>query len=71
MNGTGKRKTAIKAVQDNNFETASNDIYLFHWKVAQENRIQLFKWSILGKYIYKKGINPLCLHTFYIFKKDF
>jgi len=30
MNGTGKRKTAIKAVQDNNFETASNDIYLFH-----------------------------------------
>jgi len=29
-NDTGKKKTAIKAIQDNNFETASDDIYSFH-----------------------------------------
>ncbi|CAG8755774.1 21997_t:CDS:2, partial [Dentiscutata erythropus] len=29
-----KRKRAIKAVQDNNFETASDDLYSFHRKVA-------------------------------------
>ncbi|CAI2196500.1 16669_t:CDS:2, partial [Funneliformis geosporum] len=29
---TGGRKTAIKVVQDNNFETASDDLYLFHHK---------------------------------------
>ncbi|RIB22424.1 hypothetical protein C2G38_2173969 [Gigaspora rosea] len=33
-NSTGSRKTAIKAVQDNNFETASDDLYSFHHKVA-------------------------------------
>ncbi|CAI2189502.1 6052_t:CDS:1, partial [Funneliformis geosporum] len=32
--GTGKRKTAIKAIQDNNFKTASDDLYLFHHKVV-------------------------------------
>ncbi|RGB24680.1 hypothetical protein C1646_772735 [Rhizophagus diaphanus] len=31
-NSTGSRKTAIKAVQDNNFETASDDLYSFHHK---------------------------------------
>ncbi|RIA80875.1 ribonuclease H-like domain-containing protein [Glomus cerebriforme] len=30
MSGTSKRKTAIKAVQDNNYETASDDLYSFH-----------------------------------------
>ncbi|PKY47602.1 hypothetical protein RhiirA4_462876 [Rhizophagus irregularis] len=30
MNGTGKRKKAIIAVQDNNFETASDDLCSFH-----------------------------------------
>ena len=33
-NSTGGRKTAIKAVQNNNFETASDDLYSFHRKVA-------------------------------------
>ncbi|RIB19688.1 ribonuclease H-like domain-containing protein [Gigaspora rosea] len=38
-NSTGSRKTAIKAVQDNNFETASDDLYSFHHKVARENAL--------------------------------
>ena len=38
-NGTEKRKKVIEAVQDNNFETASDDLYLFYWKVARENEI--------------------------------
>ncbi|CAG8725467.1 17795_t:CDS:1 [Dentiscutata erythropus] len=29
-NSTGERKRAIKAVQDNNFETALDDLYSFH-----------------------------------------
>ncbi|CAI2191567.1 18411_t:CDS:1, partial [Funneliformis geosporum] len=33
-NSTGGRKTAIKAVQDNNFETASDDLYSFYHKIA-------------------------------------
>ncbi|RIA91889.1 hypothetical protein C1645_821439 [Glomus cerebriforme] len=36
-NSTGSRKIAIKAIQDNNFETASDDLYSFHRKVAREN----------------------------------
>ncbi|CAB5210814.1 unnamed protein product [Rhizophagus irregularis] len=71
MSGTGKRKTAIKAVQDNNYETASDDLYSFHRKVARENGIQLSGWSMLGNYMYKKRIDPLCLHTFYLSKKYF
>ncbi|RGB21943.1 DNA polymerase family B-domain-containing protein [Rhizophagus diaphanus] len=39
--GTGKRKTAMQAIQDNNYETASDDMYSFHRKVARENGIQL------------------------------
>ncbi|CAG8793454.1 17775_t:CDS:2, partial [Dentiscutata erythropus] len=31
-NGTEERKRAIKAVQDNNFEIASDDLYSFHQK---------------------------------------
>ncbi|PKK57795.1 DNA/RNA polymerase [Rhizophagus irregularis] len=71
MSGTGKRKIAIKAVQDNNYETASDDLYSFHRKVARENGIQLSGWSMLGNYMYKKRIDPLCPHTFYLFKKYF
>ena len=40
-NGTGGRKEAIQASQENNFETASDDLYSFHRKVARENGIQL------------------------------
>src|ERR1043165_1339299 len=61
-NSTGERKKAIIAVQDNNFETASDDLYSFHRKVARENGIQLSGWSMLSKYIYKKGVDPLCPH---------
>ena len=39
MNGTDKRKTAIKAIQDNNYEITSDDLYSFHRKVTQENEI--------------------------------
>jgi DNA polymerase elongation subunit (family B) len=69
--GTGKRKTALKAIQDNNYETASDDLYSFHRKVARENGIQLSGWSMLSNYIYKNRIDPLCPHAFYISKKDF
>ena len=69
--GTGKRKTAMTAIQDNNFETASDDMYSFHRKVARENGIQLSGWSTLSNYIYKKGSNPLCPHAFSVSEKDF
>ncbi|RIB08439.1 hypothetical protein C2G38_2211662 [Gigaspora rosea] len=72
-NSTGSRKKAIKAIQDNNYETASDDIYLFYRKVARENGIQLTGWSILRKYIYKKGkqTSPLCSHEFHVSIKEF
>ena len=72
-NSTGGRKTAIKAVQDNNFETASDDLYSFHRKVARENGIQLSGWSTINKYIYKKSkqTSSLCSHEFYVSIKDF
>ncbi|CAI2197433.1 13191_t:CDS:2, partial [Funneliformis geosporum] len=53
-NGTGERKKAIQAIQVNNFETASDDLYSFHRKIARENGIQLSGWSIINKYIRKK-----------------
>jgi len=71
MRGTGERKTAMKAVQDNNFETASDDMYSFYRKVARENEIAISGWSMLSDYFYKKGTDPLCSHTFLVFKKDF
>ncbi|CAI2163789.1 3471_t:CDS:2 [Funneliformis geosporum] len=36
---TSSRKTAIKAVQDNNFETASDDLYSFHHKWKYRGKI--------------------------------
>ncbi|GBC13605.2 DNA polymerase family B-domain-containing protein [Rhizophagus irregularis DAOM 181602=DAOM 197198] len=72
-NSTGERKKAIIAVQDNNFETASDDLYSFHRKVARENGIQLSGWSTLNKYICKKGkrISPLYSHEFYVSIEDY
>ena len=61
----------MTAIQDNNFETASDDMYSFHRKVARENGIQLSGWSTLSNYIYKKGSNPLCPHAFSVSEKDF
>ncbi|PKK61378.1 DNA/RNA polymerase [Rhizophagus irregularis] len=71
ISGTGKRKTAMQAIQDNNYETASDDMYSFYRKVARENGIQLSGWSMLSKYRYKRGIDPLCPHAFYTSKNDF
>ncbi|CAI2196885.1 4351_t:CDS:2, partial [Funneliformis geosporum] len=70
---TGGRKTAIKAVQDNNFKIASDDLYSFHRKVARENGIQLSRWFTINKYICKKGkrTSSLCPHEFYVSIKDF
>ncbi|CAG8744507.1 1715_t:CDS:1 [Rhizophagus irregularis] len=72
-NSTGERKKAIIAVQDNNFETASDDLYSFHRKVARENGIQLSGWSTLNKYICKKGkrTSPLYSHEFYVSIEDY
>ena len=72
-NSTSGRKTAIKAVQDNNFKIASDDLYSFHRKVAQENGIQLSGWSTIKKYIYKKSkqTSSLCSHEFYVSIKNF
>ncbi|CAB4379545.1 unnamed protein product [Rhizophagus irregularis] len=33
-NGTGERKKAIQTIQENNFETASDDMWSFHRKIA-------------------------------------
>ncbi|CAI2200514.1 11519_t:CDS:2, partial [Funneliformis geosporum] len=38
---------AMKAIQDNNYKTASDDLYSFYRKVVRENGIQLFGWSML------------------------
>ncbi|CAI2189406.1 5225_t:CDS:2 [Funneliformis geosporum] len=66
-------KKAIQAIQENNFETASDDLYSFYQKVAQENEIKLSGWSTINKYICKKGkqTSPLFPHEFYISIKDF
>ncbi|CAG8818602.1 9990_t:CDS:1, partial [Dentiscutata erythropus] len=37
--GSGDRKKAIQAIQDNNFKTASDDMFSFHRKIARENEI--------------------------------
>ncbi|CAI2193375.1 12200_t:CDS:2, partial [Funneliformis geosporum] len=64
---------AIQAIQENNFETASDYLYSFYRKVARENGIQLSRWSTINKYIRKKSeqTNPLCLHEFFVSIKDF
>ncbi|CAI2200767.1 4752_t:CDS:2, partial [Funneliformis geosporum] len=54
------RKKAIQAIQENNFETASDDLYSFHQKVARENGIQLSEWSTINKYIRKKALLQDC-----------
>ena len=61
----------MKAIQDNNYETASDDLYSFHRKVARENGIQLSGWSMLSNYIYNNRIDLLCPHAFHTSKKDF
>ncbi|CAG8730500.1 24322_t:CDS:2, partial [Dentiscutata erythropus] len=38
---SGNRKNALQAIQDNDFETASDDMFSFHCKIARENRIAI------------------------------
>ncbi|GBC01663.1 hypothetical protein RclHR1_42860001 [Rhizophagus clarus] len=47
--GTGDRKKALQAIQDNDFETASDDIFSFHRKIARENGIAISGWSMLSR----------------------
>ncbi|CAG8837594.1 26194_t:CDS:1, partial [Racocetra persica] len=37
--GSGDRKKALQAIQDNNFETASDNMFSFHRKIARKNGI--------------------------------
>ena len=69
----GHDLVSIWKVSVKNFETASDDLYSFHRKVARENGIQLSGWSIINKYIYKqgKGTSPLYKHEFDVSIKDF
>ncbi|CAG8641771.1 14399_t:CDS:2, partial [Dentiscutata heterogama] len=39
--GSGDRKKALQAIQDNNFETALDDMFSFHRKIARENGIAI------------------------------
>ncbi|RIA86472.1 hypothetical protein C1645_829240 [Glomus cerebriforme] len=52
--GTEDRKKALQAIQDNDFETASDDISSFHRKIARENGIAISDWSMMSKYCCKK-----------------
>ncbi|CAJ0841904.1 11944_t:CDS:2 [Entrophospora sp. SA101] len=45
--GTGDRKKALQAIQDKNYETASDDMYSFHCKIARENGIAISGWSMI------------------------
>ncbi|CAG8735143.1 14395_t:CDS:2, partial [Dentiscutata erythropus] len=47
--GSGDRKKALQAIQDNNFETASDDMFSFHRKIARENGIAISGWSMISK----------------------
>ena len=63
-NSTGKRKKAIIAVRDNNFETASDDLYSFYRKLARENGIQLSGWSTINNIYARKASRPAhSVHT--------
>ncbi|CAG8827385.1 26689_t:CDS:2, partial [Dentiscutata erythropus] len=44
---SGDRKKALQAIQDNNFETASDDMFSFHHKIARENGIAISGWSMI------------------------
>ncbi|CAG8829539.1 20104_t:CDS:1, partial [Dentiscutata erythropus] len=38
---SGDRKKALQAIQNNNFETALDDMFSFHYKIARENGIAI------------------------------
>ncbi|CAG8642790.1 10351_t:CDS:2, partial [Dentiscutata erythropus] len=48
--GSGDRKKVLQAIQDNNFEIASDDMFSFHHKIARENGIVISaQLASLGK----------------------
>ncbi|GES83053.1 DNA polymerase family B-domain-containing protein [Rhizophagus clarus] len=61
---TGDRKKALQAIQDNNFETASDDIFSLHRKIARENGIAISGWSMLSRYSYRK--HPQYTYDFHV-----
>ena len=67
--GSGDRKKALQAIQDNNFETASDDMFSFHRKIARENGIAISGWSMISKYRYKKHSHYT--HDFRVSVNDF
>ena len=67
--GSGDRKKALQAIQDNNFETASDDMFSFHRKIARENGIAISGWSMISKYRYKKHSHYT--HDFQVSINDF
>src|SRR2546421_4733034 len=67
--GSGDRKKALQAIQDNNFETASDDMFSFHHKIARENGIVISGWSMISKYRYKKHSHYT--HDFRVSVNDF
>lgn len=62
--GTGDRKKALQVVQDRKFETASDDMYSFHRKIARENRIAISGWSMMSKYKYRR--HPYYTYDFHV-----
>ncbi|CAG8818014.1 10565_t:CDS:2, partial [Dentiscutata erythropus] len=53
--GSGNRKKALQAIQDNNFETASDDMFSFHHKIARENEIAISGANSKNSFQIKKG----------------
>ncbi|GES76982.1 DNA polymerase family B-domain-containing protein [Rhizophagus clarus] len=62
--GTEDRKKALQAIQDNDFETASDDIFSFHRKIARENGIAISGWSMMSKYCCRK--HPQYTYDFHV-----
>ncbi|CAJ0627492.1 13950_t:CDS:2 [Entrophospora sp. SA101] len=65
----GALKKALQAIQDKNFETASDDMFSFHRKIARENGIAISGWSTISNYIYKKHSHYI--HDFRVSVNDF
>ncbi|CAB4382672.1 unnamed protein product [Rhizophagus irregularis] len=62
--GTGDRKKTLQAIQDNDFETALDDISSFYRKIAKENGIAISGWSMISKYKYRR--HPYHTYDFHI-----
>ncbi|CAI2187898.1 17718_t:CDS:2, partial [Funneliformis geosporum] len=66
-NGAGERKKAIQVIQENNFKTASDDLYSFHQKGGKQFKIFLYELArgttsagkynlnLVAEFVTKKG----------------